>query len=285
MYYITGADGKEYGPVTLEKVGLWISEGRVNERTRIKSAGSTEWKPAGEMAEFIPLFQVGAQASQTSVPVPPPVPSRTLAVASLVLGVLSVLCLAPLTAIPAIICGHMARGRIRRAPGLYQGANQALVGLVLGYLSIALMISILPAMLLPALSRAKGRAQEINCRNNMRQMALACKIWAVDNGNQFPFNVSTNKGGTLEFATPSESGGDPNGYRHLTVMSNELSVTKILICPADTKKAAPDFSSLGPENVSYEIMSGPDVTDNNPEQVLARCPIHHHEARVDGSVR
>lgn len=285
MYHITGADGKEYGPVTLQQIEQWIAQGRVNEGTLVRAAGVTEWQRAGEMPDLIPLFRAGAEAPERpGQATPPPLPSRKLAVASLVLGVLSIFCLAPLTAIPAIICGHMARSRIRRLPALYHGANQALAGVILGYLSIFLMTTILAEMLLPVLTKAKDRAQEINCINNMKQVAVAFNIWRVDNGGKFPFHVSTNAGGTLEFALPSEESGDPNSYRHLAVLGNAISNKKILICPADVKTWVVDPGRLAPENVSYEIMSGPNVTESNPEEVLARCPIHNHRALVNGAV-
>ena len=56
------------------------------------------------------------------------------AVWSLVLGILSLLCLGPVTGIPAVICGHKARGTIRRSSGAVTGSVMAMAGLVLGYI-------------------------------------------------------------------------------------------------------------------------------------------------------
>ncbi|MEO7072443.1 MAG: DUF4190 domain-containing protein [Rhodanobacter sp.] len=71
---------------------------------------------------------------------PVPAVSRTssLAVVSLVFGVLS-WCLLPLVgAVVAIVCGHMARGEMRHAPQdmALEGNGFAVAGLVLGYLNI-----------------------------------------------------------------------------------------------------------------------------------------------------
>jgi hypothetical protein len=40
------------------------------------------------------------------------------------------------------------------------------------------------AMLLPALAKAKGKAQNINCVNNLKQIELAKKMWAMDNNKK-----------------------------------------------------------------------------------------------------
>jgi hypothetical protein len=171
-------------------------------------------------------------------------------------------------------------------PGLYGGAGFALAGLIMGYVSLLITLVILPAMLLPALSRAKGRAQSINCANNMKQIGLAFRTWAIDNNGNFPFNVSTNSGGTLELCLRGSDGFDRNAAFHFRVMSNELSTPKILVCPADSKRqSAMEFLSLDPANMSYQLRSGPEVSETHPEEVLAVCPIHNNVLRCDGSVQ
>ena len=69
-------------------------------------------------------------------------------------------------------------------------------------------------------------------------------------------------------------------------LAKELGSPTILVCPGDpSKRPATTFSGLQPANVSYEIQTGPEVKESNPEEVLARCPIHGNEELYDGSVR
>jgi len=131
---------------------------------------------------------------------------------------------------------------------------------LVGLLIIIAVIAILAAMLLPALASAKRKAQRINCVNNLKQDGLAFRIWEGDNGDKYPMAVSTNKGGTMEYAE------DGNAFRHFQVMSNELNTPKILICPADDRTAAASFARLKNQNVSYFV--GLDATEVRPQMLL-----------------
>jgi hypothetical protein len=293
MYKILGADGKEYGPVELGQLKQWVEQGRVNAQTRVQEAGSTEWKPADQVPEIAGFLKVPAPLGATpagSVPPTasqlPPGENKGLAITSLVLGVLSLVCLGVLTGIPAIICGHIAHGRARKEPQTYGGAGMAIAGFVLGYLSLVMTAAVVFFMLSMrgVFEQAKGKAQEINCVNNMKQIGLAFRTWALDNGDAFPFQVSTNSGGTLELCSRNSTGMDANSFYHFLVMSNELSTPKILVCPQDKKPAAQTFETLSAANVTYQVFTGPEVNETNVTAVLVVCPVHGNKVLCDGSV-
>jgi hypothetical protein len=206
-----------------------------------------------------------------------------MAITSLVLGIVSVMCLGLFAGLPAIILGHTAHRRTRNAPNQYAGGGMATAGFLLGYASIVttLIGVLLISRSMPPLAQAKSQAQRIGCFNNMKQIGLAFRVWATDHQDQFPFNVSTNQSGTVQLG----EAGVENSVRIFQTLANELGSPRILICPGDpTKRPATSFAALQPENVSYEVETGPEVKETNPQEILARCPIHGTELLCDGSV-
>ncbi|MBA8886450.1 hypothetical protein FHW12_000641 [Dokdonella fugitiva] len=78
-------------------------------------------------------------------------PSRTstTAVLSLVFGIVCWFALPFIGAVAAVICGHLARGEIRRAPpGTIEGDGMAIAGLVLGWVHLALFLLAFMAIML-----------------------------------------------------------------------------------------------------------------------------------------
>jgi hypothetical protein len=110
-----------------------------------------------------------------------------LAIWSLVLGILSLVCFSILTGIPGVICGHMAYSRIKRSAGALTGQGLAIAGLITGYMGIAWAVFLIPMMLaiaIPNFVKARETAQINMCINNLRQIDGAKQQWALENGKK-----------------------------------------------------------------------------------------------------
>jgi competence protein ComGC len=89
--------------------------------------------------------------------------------------------------IPAVICGHLASGRIKRSGGLLDGQGLALAGIITGYISIGLSLLVIPLMLaiaVPNFVRARETARRNACIKNLRQLDGAIQEFALENKKQ-----------------------------------------------------------------------------------------------------
>lgn len=66
--------------------------------------------------------------------------NHPLAIWALVLGILSLYCLGIAAAVPAVICGYIARSQIRSEPNRFEGGGMATAGIIIGMLSIAINV-------------------------------------------------------------------------------------------------------------------------------------------------
>ena len=117
------------------------------------------------MADETPPFPVPTVPE--TVPRTPPV-----AIWSLILAVLSFTCGWLFTAVPAVICGHIARAKIRKSGGALGGRGIATAGLVLGY--VALVLGIMGIPLLVSMIQSE--------RERLQRLATERKEIASDDG-------------------------------------------------------------------------------------------------------
>jgi prepilin-type N-terminal cleavage/methylation domain-containing protein/prepilin-type processing-associated H-X9-DG protein len=100
------------------------------------------------------------------------------------------------------------------------------------------IISVLIAILLPALNRARAEARKLACLSNMRQLGTALIMYTNDNSGYFPYqdesNITNNIYGIVDFATSTT----PNFLQELLpYLNNNYSV---FVCP-DAVTSGPPF--------------------------------------------
>lgn len=123
--------------------------------------------------------------TETSPPGVPQPKTNGLAMASLVLGILSVLTcgLGLIFSIPGLICGIMGMNRVKNSGGREQGHGMALAGTVLSGVSLILIpvAGLLAAIAIPNFVKAKQSSQRSACVSNLRTIDGAKAVWALEN--------------------------------------------------------------------------------------------------------
>src|SRR5262245_23471736 len=111
MYFLIGADGREYGPFSAEQIRDWVAQGRANAHPRLRREGETGWQALKDVAEF-------ADVSNVSAAPPPGMPPPALSAESIAADHLS-------RAVSIDIASCITRGwaLVRDNPGLTIGGT------------------------------------------------------------------------------------------------------------------------------------------------------------------
>ncbi|MDQ2868298.1 MAG: DUF4190 domain-containing protein [Verrucomicrobiota bacterium] len=146
MQIFIGRDGQRSGPFALEEVNSQLAAGTIKLTDLAWYEGLQNWVALSQVPGVVPPMAPAGSAPVVAPGALPPVVTtvrtEALAIWSLVLSLIGLFACGFFASIPAIICGHLAHGNIKKNPQL-QGAGMATAGLVIGYLSIVLWLVLL----------------------------------------------------------------------------------------------------------------------------------------------
>ncbi len=226
-----------------------------------------------------------------------------MAIASLVCGILGICLVLP--APVGLLLGIMAIRQINGSSGAIGGKGLAIGGLATSGVGMIACLGISASMLLPALARAKAKANRVKCVNNIGNVYKAGLAFAQDNGERLPWQLTTS--GVHNHFDPTAGASDqygrwretsinevkahPNslaaaGVYGLTAMKAELVTPKILHSPCDVSRAmnneivqmnwmgydtkADGVSTELGEGVSYVLCRGADTQRPSAVYALTR---------------
>jgi hypothetical protein len=124
-------------------------------------------------------------------------------------------------------------------------------------IAIVAVLLLLGLVAMNQLQRARGVAPRIHCISNMKQIGLGFLLLANDNDGLNPMNAGYTDSTIRDDALTGRL------VRIFQVMSNEMSVPRTIICPADNRLPAMDWSSLSNSNISYFVGLDAEATRPN----------------------
>ena len=126
------------------------------------------------------------------------------------------------------------------------------------------VILVLALLAIPALARARAKANRIHCVSHLKNLGLGLRIFSTDHNSAWPWQVSTNKGGSREFLN------DPSlAWPHFLSFSNEVSTPRIARCPSDRDAVQPDAWADAHTNSAFSYFLGLDASEENPTTILS----------------
>lgn len=216
MELYVARNGQRLGPFPLDEVQRRVAAGEFSPLDLAWAEGRTDWAP---LTSFLPANPApvsgpppltaantapypGGASPYMAPPAFAPAPQTSgLATASLICGILSITMFPVFTTLPAIICGHMARSRIKASEGKLTGSGLALAGLITGYgglLILVAIIGVLVAIAVPAFQKAKAEAEkathslsqsfsvDLDLQQEATAISDACQAYANDHDGNFP---------------------------------------------------------------------------------------------------
>lgn len=130
------------------------------------------------------------------------------------------------------------------------------------------VLAVLSFVLLSTLASATNEMRRTECINNLKQIGLAYRFWAVDHFNEYPMSASVTNDDAVQLLSEGVPVPQLCYWNYLT-LSNQLGTPKLLRCPADTiRPMAMHFDAdFSKKNISY--FANPDASQAHPPSILS----------------
>ena len=116
-------------------------------------------------------------------------------------------------------------------------------------LVVIAIIAILASMLLPALAKARRRAAQTKCINNLKQIGTALHTYSIDYDEDFPFNA----------AAPGSAGGKAELQ---LLKDGYLEDNNVYVCPSGDATAADGTGTAATDFYYQPNLSEDDDSDS-----------------------
>ncbi|MBA4148312.1 MAG: prepilin-type N-terminal cleavage/methylation domain-containing protein [Verrucomicrobia bacterium] len=129
----------------------------------------------------------------------------------------------------------------------------ARLGFTLSELLVVIaIIAIIAGLLLPTLGKSKGKGQQTQCLNNLKQLGLAIQMFADDHGDQLPgpmwqgvYYVYNDEPERMPFYL--------HGYLGLPAPSPTVQTSSIAICPSGLLQSKPEEPGTPADSLSRPV--------------------------------
>lgn len=270
-------NNEKAGPFSPQEIQAGLASGKYQGSDLIWYQGIESWIPLSSASS---IFSVNPMNQPAAQPV-----SCGLATASLVLGISGFIFI--VTAVPAIVCGHIARSKIKKSQGQLEGSGMALAGIITGYavLALCVLIASLAALATPMIMKPHKRAHQSEAISNAKCFGLALFEFNNDYGS-YP-NAETAKLVANETSTPVINGDSANArFRQLItsgiVYNEEIFYAKSVITQKPDGNISGD-NAIAPGECGFAYIDNipSDIKDSRP---IAMAPFTYGSGEFDNDV-